>query len=52
MDYYKVIIVSFMKAHNNIETLFSSFGHATWLVKSQFPNQRFNLDHSSESTES
>lgn len=22
MDYYKAIIVSFMKAHNNIETLF------------------------------
>ena len=28
------------------------FGHATWLVGSQFPSQRLNLGHGSESLES
>ena len=32
--------------------VFCLFGHATWLVGSQFPDQGLNLGHGSESSES
>ena len=36
MDYYKAIIMSFMRAHNNIETLFllSAMQHSLWDLSS------------------
>ena len=48
MDYYTTITMSFLREYNNIKTF---FGHATGLAGSQFPDQRLNPDHGSESLE-